>query len=137
MFEGKRGITMVQGIYYVLAFMVTLPILITYIVYLLAYKVTKKSRYAFHLAIDSTTLLYIAAVVAIVEWTFSINLLGYTILFLIILWFVMILFHWRQYTDIVFSHVWKRFWKLTFLLFFILYVVTSIVGLVYSVMRVF
>ncbi|GAB2543034.1 DUF3397 domain-containing protein [Gracilibacillus alcaliphilus] len=128
---------MVQGIYYLLALMVTLPLLVTYVVYVLALKISRQKRYAFHFAIDSTTILYIAAVVANVKWIFSLNLFGYIIAFLLILWLIMVVFHWRTYTDIVFAHVWKRFWKLTFLLFFALYIISSVIGIVYSITSVF
>ncbi|WP_066192848.1 MULTISPECIES: DUF3397 domain-containing protein [Gracilibacillus] len=124
---------MLQGLYYLFALMVTIPVLVTYIVYLITFRITRKNRYSFHVAVDWTTLLYIFSVIAMGEWFFSINLFGYIITFLLLLLLIMVIYHWRFYTDIVFTHVWKRFWKLAFLIFFMMYLGGSVAGIIYSI----
>ncbi|WP_058305612.1 DUF3397 domain-containing protein [Gracilibacillus massiliensis] len=124
---------MLESLSYILAFMITLPFLITYIVYLLSYKTLKKKWYSIHLAVNTTTILYIISVGTIIYALFSINPFGYIIILLLFILIFCIFVHWKLYTDIIFSHVWKRFWKVTFLLFFTLHFISMLYGLFYNI----
>ncbi|MDX8044919.1 DUF3397 family protein [Gracilibacillus sp. S3-1-1] len=124
---------MIEGFYYLLGAMITLPFLITFLVYKLSCKVVGEKRFSFHLAIDLTTILYIGSVIAMIYTLFSINPISYIILLLLFLLIACVFIHWRAYTDIVFTHVWKRFWKATFLLFFTLHILILLVGIVYNI----
>ncbi|WP_018932778.1 DUF3397 domain-containing protein [Gracilibacillus lacisalsi] len=127
---------MIEGLYYLVALMVTLPFAITFLVYKLSYKFVGEKRYCFHLAIDTTTVLYIASVAAIIYSIFSINPISYIFLLLLFILMICVLIHWRVYTDIIFSHVCKRFWKATFLLFFTLHIITILYGIFYNISKV-
>ncbi|MGN8645116.1 DUF3397 family protein [Gracilibacillus sp. HCP3S3_G5_1] len=128
---------MVEGLYYLLALMITLPFAITFLVYKLSCKLVGEKRYSFHLAIDSTTILYIASVAAIIYTVFSINPIRYIVLILLVILIICVFVHWKVYADIVFLHVWKRFWKVTFLLFFALYIINILYGILYNISMVF
>ncbi|QGH34416.1 DUF3397 family protein [Gracilibacillus salitolerans] len=127
---------MIEGLYYLLALMITLPFAITFLIYKLSYKFVGEKRYSFHLAIDMTTVLYIASVAAIIYSVFSINPIGYIFLLLLFILMICVFIHWRVYTDIIFFHVCKRFWKATFLLFFSLHIITIVYGICYNISRV-
>ncbi|WP_035721626.1 DUF3397 family protein [Gracilibacillus boraciitolerans] len=124
---------MAEGLYYILAFMITLPFLMTYLVYKLSYKILKHKWYSIHLAVNSTTGLYVVSVGTVIYSIFSINLFGYILIVLLIIFLLCTVIHWQRYTDIVFMQVWKRFQKVTFLLFFALHIVTIIYGIIYNI----
>ncbi|WP_425292872.1 DUF3397 domain-containing protein [Gracilibacillus kekensis] len=113
--------------------MITLPFVITYTVYLLSFKVFKKKWYSIHLAVNTTTVLYIISFGTIIYSIFSINPFGYILILLSFMLIICIFIHWKLYTDIIFKHVWKRFWKITFLLFFTLHLVSIFYGLFYNI----
>ncbi|MGP4040405.1 DUF3397 family protein [Gracilibacillus sp. D59] len=127
---------MIEGLYYLLAFMITLPFAITLLVYKLSFKFVGEKRYCFHLAIDTTTILYIASVAAIIYSVFSINPMSYIIILLLFILMACVFIHWKVYADIIFAHVWKRFWKATFLLFFTLHICIILYGIFYNISTV-
>ncbi|UOQ47969.1 DUF3397 domain-containing protein [Gracilibacillus caseinilyticus] len=126
-----------EGFYYLFALMVTLPTVITLLVYILTYRLVKKRKFSFHFAIDSTTVLYVGSVAAIIYSIFSVNPMGYIALILIVILMICVYIHWKRYTDIVFRQVCKRFWKSTFLLFFVLHIISVCYGLFYQISVVF
>lgn len=127
---------MIDSIAYILAFIITLPLLITILIFRVTYSLRKKKRYAIHLAIDLTTILYIISVGCIIYTLFNVNIFGYIFIALLLLLISMVIIHWRLYTDIVFVDVWKRFWKASFLLFFFIHFILMIYGIIHTIRHI-
>src|SRR5690625_5974445 len=72
---------MVHFFSYIIAFIITVPVFATWLVYFIIAKWNRPKLKAFHQAVNWTTLLYIIAVSILIWLNFHINLTGIIIIF--------------------------------------------------------
>ncbi|ADC48216.1 MULTISPECIES: DUF3397 domain-containing protein [Alkalihalophilus] len=115
---------------WLLATVITLPLLGWYIFYIVTVKMTKNKSRAIRLASDVSVLFFVAAVYFIILeiWSRSFFWLLLTVFFLVALIFTII--HWKVAEDIHVRKLFKGIWRFNFLLFFFLYLVLSGYGLI-------
>ena len=128
---------MIAFLAYVVAFMGTFPILITFIVFRLSRFLSISQKKSIHIAVNYTTILYIISI-SVIWYLLSIsNIFLYTIITLLLLFIIAVFICWKKYTDLLLATVLKYFWRMTFLFFFLAHLVSLIVGIVSYMMIYF
>ncbi|WP_100399428.1 DUF3397 domain-containing protein [Bacillus sp. FJAT-44742] len=118
---------------WVLATVITLPLLGFYLVYIFTVKITKKKGRAVRLAADVSTLFFMAAVyfLAIEIWGRSFLWLMIIIVLSIACFFTFI--HWKARADIEIPRLARGIWRFSFMLFFIAYFGLSLYGMSFRI----
>lgn len=113
----------------IIAFALTVPFVVTWLIYKF-HRMFKKTRiYAFHRAVNWTTILYIIAVMIICNLVFNHLFLGYIVGFHLFSLMVVIIYQRINHTEVVFAKACKIVWRFSFLLSFFLYVCLVLVGI--------
>ncbi|WP_174613152.1 DUF3397 domain-containing protein [Virgibacillus ihumii] len=120
---------MLNIIVYVIGLMITVPVAVTLIVYVIGVKVYRQKWKAIHKAVSWTTLLYIIAVLVMLQQIFDSSFIGIWVIVLLSIFTVIAVVHWKLYTEVVFYKVFKIFWRVCFLLFVLLYIVLVVIGI--------
>ncbi|SDQ63182.1 DUF3397 domain-containing protein [Virgibacillus salinus] len=120
---------MLNFIIYFIGFIITVPVIATWIVYLISLKIYNHKWKAFHNAVNWTAILYIIAVNTLVSEVFGISFFGIVLVILISIYTIIIIVHWKIYTEVLFSKAFKLFWRICFLLFSIFYICLVFVGI--------
>jgi hypothetical protein len=115
---------------WIVATVVTLPLLGWYVVYIVTVKIAKKKSKAIRLASDVSVLFFVAAVYYIILeiWSKSFFWLLLTLFFLVALLFTIL--HWKVAKDIHVRKLFRGIWRFNFLMFFFLYLILSGYGIV-------
>ncbi|WP_163536709.1 DUF3397 domain-containing protein [Gracilibacillus sp. YIM 98692] len=113
----------------IVAFMVTVPLLITFVVYKVSYYFFQNKWKSIHIAVDVTVILYIFSVGTIGFLLFSSLFITFIIIFVLCIWVMIVLIQWRWGKEIEFRIVWKRFWKACFLVFVVLHLILVCYGI--------
>lgn len=121
---------MANVVAWVVATIVTLPLVGWYLFYITTVKITKNKSKSIRFASDWTSILFMAAVYFIIY-----ELWGRSFLWVIlaIFFFIALLFtwmHWRVSGDIHIGKLFKGIWRFSFILFFFLYLILSSYGLI-------
>ena len=121
---------MVSLFSWLIATVVTIPLIGVFLIYYLSMKITKNKRKSVHYTIDYSTFIFIFSVnyLMYVIWQKSFFWLIFLILILIAMLFVFI--HWKVKQRIELRKIWKGFWRFNFLLFFISYFGLMVYGLI-------
>ncbi|WP_047984564.1 DUF3397 family protein [Ornithinibacillus californiensis] len=125
---------MFEIILYVLASLLTLPILVTVLLYYVLKYALHNPIKAFHKAINWTTLLYIISVNVLLSYLFQESFIGYILILILCILTVLIIVQWKKNTEIDYSKATKLLWRFSFLLFFLFYLVLSIYGIVRNIL---
>ncbi|MFS0672338.1 DUF3397 domain-containing protein [Ornithinibacillus sp. 179-J 7C1 HS] len=125
---------MLNIVLFVIAFVITLPILATIVMYYILKYLYRNPIKAFHKAINWSTFLYILAVHTLLSYLFSVNYLGYIFVLLLSILTVLIILQWKKYSEINYYKAFKLLWRLSFLLFFTLYIGLVLFGIVKSIL---
>lgn len=132
--DGEDG-TMITFLAYVLAFMGTFPVIITFLVFRISRFLSINKKKSFHIAMNYTTILYIIST-SVIWYILSVhNIFLYTIILLLLLFINSVFICWKKDTDILFKKVLYFFWRLTFLIFFLAHMLSIIVGLSLYIIR--
>lgn len=116
-------------ILFILAFMITVPFIITVIIFYSLNYLFKNPVMSFHKAISWTTILYILSVNTILTYLFEGFFLGYIILFMLCILTIVITAQWRKQTEVDIRRAIKLLWRFSFLVFFFLYFVFLLFGI--------
>lgn len=108
---------------------VTVPIIATWIVYLISVKMYRHKWKAVHNAVNWTTILYIIAVGTLVKEIFGISFFGIILVIIISIYTIIVIAQWKIYTEVIFSKAFKVFWRICFLLFSMLYICLILIGI--------
>ncbi|HLQ73968.1 MAG TPA: DUF3397 domain-containing protein [Bacillota bacterium] len=120
---------MKHAIIYTLSIIITLPFILTYLLYYLHLMIYKQSLRSLHFAINWTTMLYILSVVTIVHLLFQQTIVSYILLFMLITLSIIIYYQWKENTEVSIALAIKLLWRFCFLLFFSSYSLLVIVGI--------
>ncbi|WP_232735738.1 DUF3397 domain-containing protein [Alteribacter populi] len=113
---------------YVVATLVTAPIIGLYLVYIITVKMTKKKVYALKLAVDWSLLLFMFAVHFIIMEIWNVSLIGMMIALILLTAIVFTFIHWRMYEEIKILRIIKGVWRFQFVVFLVLYFVLMFYG---------
>src|SRR5699024_3196774 len=120
---------MKHAIIYTLSIIITLPFILTYLLYYLHLMIYKQSLRSLHFAINWMTMLYILSVVIIVHLLFQLTIVSYILLFMLITLSIIIYYQWKENTEVSIALAIKLLWRFCFLLFFSSYSLLVIVGI--------
>lgn len=120
---------MLDFIIYFIGLIVTVPIIATWIVYLISVKMYRHKWKAVHNAVNWTTILYIIAVGTLVKEIFGISFFGIILVIIISIYTIIVIAQWKIYTEVIFSKAFKVFWRICFLLFSMLYICLILIGI--------
>lgn len=114
---------------YSIAGALTIPIIITWIIYKINRILNKNRMYAFHQSIKWTTILYILSVIMLCNVIFHHFYFGYNLAFHLVLITVILIFQRINYTEVNLGKAWKIAWRASFLLYFSLYILLVMYGI--------
>lgn len=112
---------------------VTLPFLLYVLIFVSVKKVTKKHKKAVHVAIDSSTWLFVLSVHFLIVTIWQVSLFWLILVALLILAILATVLQWNMHGEVELKRVFKAFWRFTFLLFGTLYVTLLFLGIIFSV----
>ncbi|WP_373895927.1 DUF3397 domain-containing protein [Virgibacillus sp. CBA3643] len=121
---------MVDVIIYFIAFFITVPILATWIVYKISFKIYGHQWKAIHISVNWTTIFYIIAVLILVSNIFDQQFIGIMLILLLSMLAVIIILQWKMRTEVVFAKAFKTLWRLCFLIFSFLYICFVLIGII-------
>lgn len=113
---------MIDVIIYPLAFFITLPILATWLIYRMSYRIIGSKKRAMILSINWTTVLYMIAVVVMLMINFEKHFIGLILGVMLIGLSIIIIFQWKTKTEVIFSRAVKILWRICFLCFSFAYI---------------
>lgn len=121
---------------YIIAFALTIPFIVTWLIYK-CNRLLKKTRvYAFHKAVNWTTILYIFAVMMLCKVLFNHFFIGYIFGFHLIILTVVIIFQRINHTEVVFAKACKVVWRFSFLLFSFLNISLLLFGIIQQLLAI-
>jgi hypothetical protein len=113
----------------ILAFFVTFPLLITFIVYYFVNKTLQDKRRAVYKTVNWTTIFYIISTGILLDVIFGNSFSSVILIIAFLLLSISAFIQWKVKGEILFQVVLKGFWRLSFLLFGFTYIALIIVGL--------
>ncbi|MYL42353.1 DUF3397 domain-containing protein [Virgibacillus salexigens] len=122
-----------NGLIYIFAFFITAPIVITFIIYVIAYMVSNYRLKAFHHAVNWTTWLYIISVIVLTKMIFGVQMVGIVIVLLLIILGAIMFSQWKIQTEIILRKALKIMWRFSFLLFAFLYIGLILIGVIQKI----
>ncbi|HAM82147.1 DUF3397 domain-containing protein [Ornithinibacillus bavariensis] len=121
---------MFDFVLFILAFIITIPIVATVGLYFILKLVYGNPIRALHKAVNWTTILHIIAGNVLLTNLFNGNYIGYIIVFLLLLLTILITFQWKKHTEVDIKKALKLSWRLCFLIFFCFYIVLVLYGII-------
>ncbi|RDW17935.1 DUF3397 domain-containing protein [Oceanobacillus chungangensis] len=125
---------MVDVIIYIIAFLMTVPMFLTTVIYFLSIKFHQPVWKAVHAAVNWSTIFYIMAVILILDMTFDLHVIGIVLVFFLLLLGLFIYLQWKFNTEVKVTKAFKLVWRICFLLFLILYICLVIIGIIIEFM---
>ncbi|MCM3114040.1 DUF3397 domain-containing protein [Neobacillus sp. MER 74] len=92
---------------------------------------TKSTRKAVHISLDSTTFLFIISVHFLIVTIWEKSYFWVIILIMILIAMIFVLVHWKVKEEILIKKVIKGFWRFNFLLFLLAYLTLTLYGLIH------
>jgi hypothetical protein len=117
----------------VFATFVTVPIIGYFVVFVIAKQMTKKHRKSVHIALDTTTILFILSVHYLIVTIWEFSLLWLILILMIAMAILSLLIQYKLNEEVDFKKVFRGFWRFNFLLFFSAYIILVCVGIFISV----
>ncbi|MBP2077538.1 DUF3397 domain-containing protein [Oceanobacillus polygoni] len=115
---------------YSVAFFITLPLIATTLIYVISIKKHRNKLRALHQAVNWTTILYIVAVSIMLNLIVGSSFSGWMIVLFLIALASVIIFQWKNHTEVVFRKAIKIIWRFAFLLYFTLYILLALIGVI-------
>ncbi|NMA90627.1 MAG: DUF3397 domain-containing protein [Amphibacillus sp.] len=103
---------------YLIAFLITCPIIATVIIYFILNYFIKPRKKVIHKCMEYTAFIYLLSTIIIFNVIFKINLIGPMVLLLLVIFFALIFIQWRLIRDVKIVRLWKIYLRFVFLLFF-------------------
>lgn len=121
---------MLDIVIYLIGLIITVPIVVTWIVYFIGVKMHGHKWTALHKAVNWTTLLYIIAVLVLLQQILGNSFFGIFIILLPSIFTFITIIQWKLKTEVVFRKVFKIFWRICFLMFALLYCLLVFIGII-------
>lgn len=113
-----------------LATILTLPVLFFYLVYIVTVKLNKNKKKAFRLAVDASTIVFIASVHFLIIEVWGKSLLWLIFVLILIVAIVFTIINWKITEEIQPRRLIRGVWRFNFMLFFVIYFFLAFYGLV-------
>lgn len=120
---------MVNYIGMMIAFLITFPLLPTFLTYKISKKIVNHKLRALHIAINWTTILYILATITMLKNIFGRQFIGIISALILFLLTIIIIWQWKTKTEVLLSRAIKILWRLCFLIFISTYTILAIYGI--------
>jgi hypothetical protein len=117
----------------IIAVLITAPILVYFLVFIISKQLTKKHRQSVHYAIDISTIFFILSVHFLVINIWKQSLSWAIFIFMLVCAIIFVIINWSIKGEIIFVRLVKGFWRFNFLIFILLYFVLTIYGLIQKV----
>lgn len=121
---------MLEAVTHIISFFITVPMVASFIVYVISMGRLGNPWKAIHMMVDWTTLFYILAVMIMLLVLFERHFFGYILIFLLTTLSVIIFNQWKKERDIQLKKAVKLLWRISFLLFFFLYGCLTVLGII-------
>lgn len=121
---------------WVVATLVTLPIIGYIIVFIVAKKWTKNHRRSVQMAMDLSTIFFIVSVHYLILAIWDKHLFWMILLMVLAIACSVVVVHYKMNQEIVFEKVLKGFWRLNFMCFFCVYSFLFIYGVISRIVTV-
>lgn len=121
---------MLEAVTHIISFFITVPMVASFIVYVISKVRLRNLWKAIHMMVDWTTLFYILAVMIMLFVLFERHFFGYILIFLLMALSVIIFNQWKKERDIQLKKAVKLLWRISFLLFFFLYGCLTVLGII-------
>lgn len=115
------------------ATLITIPLLVYILIFVIVKKLTKNHRKAVHLALDLSTIFFILSVHFLVLTIWERSYFSYIFIFMLICAIIFVIINWKVKGEIVITLFFKGFWRFNFLIFFMAYIGLTIYGVVQRV----
>lgn len=122
---------------WIIATLITIPIIAYLLVFIATKQITKNHRKAVNYAINSSTILFILSVHFLIESLWNISLLWVILLIVIVISMLVVLVHHKIKEEISFSKVFKGAWRLNAFVFILAYLALVVYGMFVSVLNIF
>lgn len=102
--------------------LISVPLLITLIIYTISYRLKRHKWRAIHMAVQGSAVFYVIAVTIFLQQIFKISLVGYMLIFIILILTIILIIQWKKKTEVMLFGALKVLWRILFLLFFVIYI---------------
>ncbi|GLB61217.1 DUF3397 domain-containing protein [Cytobacillus sp. NCCP-133] len=119
-----------------IATLVTIPLLGYLTVFIVSKQITKKHKRSVHIALDTSTFLFILSVHFLIIVIWDKSYLWVILLSLLLTAVMFVIFHWKAKKEIGMRVMFKGFWRFNFLLYFTAYIILIIIGLIQRITAV-
>ncbi|MFS0782407.1 DUF3397 domain-containing protein [Bacillus sp. 1P06AnD] len=114
---------------WIIATLVTLPVLGYLLVFVSTKQITKNHRSAVDLAMNSSAFLFILSVYFLIKTIWNISFFWFILLTIILISMIVVSVHLKVRQEIVFSRIAKGIWRINALVFMCAYVILIIIGI--------
>jgi len=118
---------------YFIACIIALPLLATWLVYIVSKRIYKHTWMAIHTAVNWTTLFYILSVLTILHTFYGRSFIGFIGVILFLMLSIIIFVQWKSRHEVVIVRAVKILWRASFLVFSLAYICLAILGVVYKI----
>lgn len=120
---------------YILAIVITFPIVVTVVLYYICKKIYRHPKKALHVSIAYSTLFYIVSVMIMLNQIFESSYSGIIVIFLLVTLMSFVLLQWKLTEEIIFKRAWKLFWRSMFLVFLVAYIMIGLTGIILNIIN--
>lgn len=121
---------MIKFLVFLIAFLITVPIIATVAAYLFFRKIYAQKWKAIHRAVHWTTIFYVIAVSLLLKIIFNRGFVSAIIILLLSILAVIIFYQWKVHVEVEMGKALKVLWRFCFLLFLVAYILLVIVGII-------
>lgn len=125
---------MIDYMIYLIAFLITVPMISTWLIYILGKKIVGHPLKALHMAVNWTTTLYILATLSMLMDIFEQSLVGIFLGIFIFILAIIIIVQWKIRTEVVLGRAIKILWRFCFLFFLLTYSILVVSGITIRVL---
>ncbi|MEH7075061.1 DUF3397 domain-containing protein [Neobacillus drentensis] len=115
----------------IISIFIALPFLGFIVVFFAMKFITNNTQKSVHVALDSTTILFIISVHFLILTIWDKSFFWFIILLMILIAMVFVFVHWKIKEEIILKKVIKGFWRFNFILFLFTYLSLTVYGLIY------
>jgi hypothetical protein len=113
-----------------IATLITIPILVYFLIFVISKSFTKNHRKAVHLALDFSTIFFILSVHFLVFTIWEKSYLWVIFIFMLCCAIIFVIINWKIKGEIVLRLFLKGFWRFSFIVFFVAYIGLTVYGII-------
>src|SRR5690625_4691849 len=114
-----------------MALLVSVPLIPTWLIYMMSMKIYQHRWKAIHTAVNWTTIFYIISVLILFNQFFNQSFLGIISIAFVIMLSIIIIVQWKKDKEVSLLTGLKLLWRIYFLIFFLLYICLILFGIIH------